>query len=484
MLDQPAVFVDLETTGTNPAYDRVTEIAVIETSAGDVVSEWSTLLDPGCTIPEYIQGLTGITNEMVEGQPRFAEVCENLFEALDGRLLIAHNARFDYGFLRNEFQRAGMRYQSPVLCTVKLSRTLHPEHRRHNLDTIIARHGLERVKRHRAMGDAQAMHAFVRHLYSAHPTDVVEDAISKVIKRQTLPPGLDAADLDTLPDTPGVYLFYDERDILLYVGKSVHLRSRVLSHFSGDHRSSTDARISQQVRRIETIETAGELGALLREAQLIKVRQPVYNRRLRRHKDLCAIQWDADNPNAKPPQVIQAGKLVPAELGRLFGVFRTRKIAQNTLRALAEENGLCLKWMGLEKGKGACFGYQLKKCRGVCIGEEAELQHRLRMYEALSALRLQTWPFEGAIGIRERCEESGRSEVHVVDHWCYMGSMTHDGTPNAPCDTSRVLLEGDAKPAFDLDTYKLLVRHLQKHPDLAFVETPDRIQCKSQTYSV
>ena len=137
--EAPLAIVDLETTGTHPARDRVTEIAVLEVNGFELAAEWSTLVNPETGIEPGIQALTGISNEMVAAAPRFAALAAELYERLDGRLLIAHNARFDYGFLRREFERAGLKYLSKTLCTVKLSRRLYPGHARHNLDSLIER---------------------------------------------------------------------------------------------------------------------------------------------------------------------------------------------------------------------------------------------------------------------------------------------------------------------------------------------------------
>ena len=150
MFDQHAVFVDLETTGTTATHDSITEIGIVEVDRGRYIGEWSTLINPGVSIPPMIQSLTGITNDMVALAPTFAEICRELHARLDGKLLIAHNARFDYGFLKNEFRRRGMSFNARVLCTVKLSRKLYPQHTRHNLDTLLERHGITCDARHLA----------------------------------------------------------------------------------------------------------------------------------------------------------------------------------------------------------------------------------------------------------------------------------------------------------------------------------------------
>ena len=128
MFDRSLVFLDLETTGATASVDRITEIGLIEVERGRFGGEWSTLVNPETRIPPFIETLTGISNDMVALAPTFAEVACELKARLDGKLLIAHNARFDYGFLRQEFQRLGVKFHSDVVCTVKLSRKLFPGH--------------------------------------------------------------------------------------------------------------------------------------------------------------------------------------------------------------------------------------------------------------------------------------------------------------------------------------------------------------------
>ena len=118
MLDQPLVFLDVETTGTNAVYDRITEVGLVEMERGRFVGEWSALVNPGVRIPSVIQAMTGITDDMVALAPAFEVIAPQLLARLEGKLLVAHNARFDYGFLRNEFRRAGLRYTSRVLCKI------------------------------------------------------------------------------------------------------------------------------------------------------------------------------------------------------------------------------------------------------------------------------------------------------------------------------------------------------------------------------
>ncbi len=139
MLAPAIAFVDLETTGTTPRGDRVTEIGIVRVVDGRVAEEWSTLVNPECPIPEEIQVLTGISNAMVRDKPTFSQLRRDVAARLEGHLFVAHNARFDYGFLKNEFRRVEMPFTADVLCTVRLSRRLFPEAAGHSLDSIIER---------------------------------------------------------------------------------------------------------------------------------------------------------------------------------------------------------------------------------------------------------------------------------------------------------------------------------------------------------
>ncbi len=451
------VFLDLETTGTNPVADRITEIGLVEVDASGKAVHWSSLVNPEVPIPSFIQGLTGISNAMVKDAPTFAELAPALHDRLQGALFIAHNARFDYGFLRNAFSEAGLPFKADVLCTVKLSRALYPGERKHNLDSLIERHALKADARHRALADADLLWQLWQKLKATLPAETLGAALQSLLQRPSLPSHLPTDALDAIPDTPGVYLFYGENDMPLYVGKSVRLRQRVLSHFNSDHKLYKDMRLSQQLHRIEVRQTAGEIGALLLEAQLVKDLQPVHNRLLRRQGDLCAWRLKEDDKGHTLPVLTFASEQDFGRADRLYGLFSSKRKAEAALRELAEAHQLCLLQLGLEGRVGSgkpCFNWQLKRCKGVCIGKEAESFHRARLEGALANLHVKVWPWPGAVGLVER--DGDRSDVHVVNNWCYLGTARSD-------DELWTLLEQQpSRPAFDLDTYKILSRALTR----------------------
>ncbi len=446
-LEHPLAIVDLETTGGHPAWDRITEIGVIEVERFEVTSEWSTLVNPGAGIPAPIQALTGITNEMVAAAPSFGSIAGELYERLVGRVFVAHNARFDYGFLRREFERTGLKFMAKTLCTVRLSRRLYAEHASHNLDSLIERHGIDCRARHRALGDADAVWQFLRIAAHEHGDEVLAVAARQVAKQATLPAHIDRAVIDAIPEAPGVYVFYGEAGTPLYVGMSRSLRSRVLQHFS----SRTPW--APQVRRIDWQCTAGELGALLREARLVKELEPAYNRKLRRAESVCGFAFDL-----KRLRLAHAHEIDGETLPYVYGLFRSRRDALQALRGLADEHGLCLQTLGFETPvrAGGCWRLQLGRCRGVCAGRENVHVHHGRLAEALARLKGVEWPHAGPLGIVERDARREAEEVHVVDRWCYLGSASSEAE-------LAELVEGSGNATrFDYDHYRILARHLGK----------------------
>jgi DNA polymerase-3 subunit epsilon len=266
-------FVDLETTGATGAQDRITEIGIVRVGP-EGVSEWSSLVNPETPISAFIEQLTGISNSMVAGAPRFAELAPKVRELLAGHLFVAHNARFDYGFVRHEFLRLGEVFRAPVLCTVKLSRKLYPEHHRHSLDTLIARHGLHVSARHRALGDAQLIHQFwTLHLTDAATQARLADAVDDLCAQTLLPPHLDAKLHDDLPEGRGVYVFYGHdttgREQVIHIGRTKTLRTRVLGYFSRRKPPpAAKAALAERVQRVECYPVADEAAAIALEASL------------------------------------------------------------------------------------------------------------------------------------------------------------------------------------------------------------------------
>jgi len=478
-LPQDLVFVDLETTGGSAAFDRITEVGIVRVRNGELVEEWSSLVNPERPIPTYVEAFTGISNEMVAGAPRFGQIAAAVRDKLQGAVFVAHNARFDYSFLRSEFLESDMNFSAKVLCTVKLSRRLFPEYVRHNLDAVMERNGLTCGARHRALGDARVLYDFWVKLRRDVEEPRLAAAVQTLLGAHTLPAHLPPSLLDDLPEGPGAYRFFGDDNVLLYVGRSNSLRSRVSSYFSAESADSKDRgladkdrRLSREVRRVDWVETAGELGAILREAEWIRIQKPLYNQRTKSSAQPHTLRGRTSPTPSGPVYRVQAVAIDGVEFADLmqcFGVFHSEKDARKAQSDIARAHQLCLKVMGLEDGAGSCFAYQVGKCRGACLGKEPLILHNTRLQLALSSLKLKTWPFPGRVALRERDSRGGMPEymqgtdLHVVDHWTYLGTARTE-------EELAELGSRESSAAFDVDIYRILVRYFAKHPKLDWLD--------------
>ncbi|MEJ4043875.1 excinuclease Cho [Erwinia sp. SLM-02] len=249
--------------------------------------------------------------------------------------------------------------------------------------------------------------------------------------------------IDDLPNLPGVYTFHGDSDSLpLYIGKSVNIRSRVMSHL----RTADEAKMLRQSTRISFITTAGELGALLLEAQMIKIQQPLFNKRLRKNRQLCALQLVNQRP-----QVVYAKEVDFSHTPNLFGLYANRRAALQHLQKIADEQQLCYGLLGMEPlsaGRG-CFRSALRRCAGACCGKESVEAHQQRLLAALEAVRVNCWPWPGAVGVIE--EGVNQKQIHVINNWLYLGSVSEIAEASALCT---------ALPGFDSDGYKILSKPL------------------------
>ena len=252
--------------------------------------------------------------------------------------------------------------------------------------------------------------------------------------------------IEDAPTGAGVYVFHgQEGDLPLYIGKSVNIRARLLSHL----RTPDEARMLRQTQRISHIRTAGEIGALLLEAQMIKAQHPLFNQKLRRNKQLCSLQM-----RQGVPEVVYSKDIDFASAPDLYGLFASRHAALDALRGIADQQRLCYAPLGLEKlppGK-ACFRAAIRQCAGVCRGDETAQAHSERLFTSLLALRVECWPYGDAMGLVERDDEL--TQIHVVNHWCYLGSA-------ATREQARQL--STVAAGFDADGYKILCRPVLTH---------------------
>ena len=469
LMETPLVFVDIETNGLSHIRGRVIEVAAIRvepTGNGPRITRvFNQLIDPETSLPDFITRLTGIRGEDLRGAQPFRQIAGELQDIMSGAVFVAHNVRFDYSFLKQEFKRVDKTFLPRQLCTVKLSRTLYPQHKSHKLESLISRHGFSFEKRHRAYDDALVLWQFLQHVHTEFPAAVLEAAVARQLKQPALPKGIEADLVKGLPDRPGVYIMQDELGKPLYIGKSINIRKRVLQHFGHDHDDSKEYKISQTVKHIEARETGGELEALLLESRLVKEMMPLYNRKLRKTQKLLVARQSVDAEGYIHVSLSEAAHLEPDSLSDILAVYDRRSRARSSLDDMQKLYDLCPKLLGLEKSARACFLHQLHKCRGACAGKEPAGIYNARLLGAFERQRIQDWPYSGPVLVQERfTEDSDVTSGVIVDKWCVIAEVSQQPY----CEpTSRSLTGANttdpASPGspgsgktFDLDTYKIL----------------------------
>ena len=458
--------VDCETTGTNPMRQRITELAVVVVDDGVVSETWSTLINPEQPIPEGIQQLTGITSSMVKDAPRFKNIADELMSLLEARVLVAHNARFDHAFLKNEFERAGVKYKTQQLCSVKISRNLFSEVKGHSLDAIIKRFDIAVSNRHRALDDANAVYEFFLHVSAFFSDSDIALTCKTLMSTPSIPCKIDPQLIANLPNTAGVYYFYDDKGKLLYVGKSINIRDRVKSHFQQDYRNAKDLKMAQQISQVDFQTTLSDFGAQLHESAEIKKLAPLHNRRLVKVQRAYYLDTKHDE-DGYLTIAIKPILLKNAITNAGIGLFRSQRQAQQAIQKLTREYGLCQQLTGLEsRTNRPCFAFQLKRCLGACCGKEKPKGYNFRLQKALSKYQLKVWPWHGPIVIEENPINQDKSpKYYVVKNWCiyeqtYSLDSASEKAKSLLNQESANCITDEKEEQFDLDEYMILCRFL------------------------
>ena len=397
--------IDIETTGGSYRLERITEIAVFIHDGTRIIDEYSSLINPERNIPYFITSLTGITNEMVEDAPKFYEVAKKIVEMTEGKVFVAHNARFDYSFIRQEFNMLGYNYKRPLLDTVALSRKLLPGHSSYSLGNLCNDLGIEINGRHRASGDAMATVRLLELLLERDRT-LKSGSLIKNRKASKLHPAFDVSRIDDIPEEPGVYYFHNEEGEIIYVGKSRNLFQRVNTHLS-NNTSARAMEMRSMTAGISWEPTGSELIALLLESTEIKKRKPLFNRAQRRTGYSWGIySYTDDNGYIRFDCRNVSDKAVPLAL------FNSRDNARGKLVQIISKYNLCQKLCGMYDTDGPCFHHQVSLCRGACRGEEAPSEYNQRALMALDEFIFR----ERNFFIIDRGRESEeRSAIKIVN---------------------------------------------------------------------
>lgn len=452
MLKREITFIDVETTGINPYHDRVIEIGALRVSNGKIVKTLSSLVNPKRHLNTFISNLTGIRDRDLLNAPEFAEIADELITLMEGSVMVAHNAGFDYSFLRNEFIRCDRELKTDLFCSVRVSKILFPEHKRHGLDYIVTRFNLQVKNRHRAFDDAMLIFHFFENISNLFEPEILSNAFAK----SRLTPNVNEEPIDAnepiekLVKGPGVYIFYDQEGHVLYIGKSVNVENRVKSHFY----AKNEKHMTRKVKKVEVIATAGELGAMIRESMLIKKAYPMYNSQLRHQSAMIVLKKSFNKQGYLTLQLQEVDSIELTDLGNLFGIFKSKKQAETILTNICRNKRLCQKLTGLDNNKSACFNYYLGTCLGACMGEEAVDSFNQRLLDALDDYSIDSWPYDGPIMITET--SNNIIERLLIDHWCVVKS-------DIPKELGLEMADASGY-RFDFDIFKIIRKYLRnKH---------------------
>ncbi len=365
--------IDIETTGGSARLEKITEIAVYLHDGEKITGEFVSLVNPERNIPYFITNLTGITNEMVEDAPCFYEIARTIVELTQGRTFVAHNARFDYSFIRQEFKSLGFNFKRNLLDTVSLTRKLFPGHRSYSLGNICRDLKIEINGRHRAAGDALAtVRLFELLLRKDSEINGVRSNLMKNTRLSKLNARLNISKIENIPEEPGIYYFFNENGDLIYIGKSRNLKQRISTHLSNNS-TSRAMEMRDLIADIDWDMTGSELIALLRESFEIKDNKPYFNRAQRR----SSFQWGIYTFTDKKGYFNFKYGLIDQD-DEPLSVFTSKEKVKARLISLTEAYNLCQKLTGLYETDGPCFQYHVGICKGACCGKEKPGQYNER----------------------------------------------------------------------------------------------------------
>lgn len=445
--------IDVETTGGQARFERITEIAIVVHDGERVVDTFTTLLNPERNIPWSITQLTGISDDMVAHAPRFFEVARQIVELTEEAIFVAHNASFDYGFVREEFARLGYEYTRKQLCTVRLARKVFPGLPSYSLSNLKKHFGIYAERSHRALDDTLAtVEIFERILAAQEGAKSVRHLVHHGVREAKLPQNITLERLHALPETCGVYYLHDERGEVMYVGKSLNIRKRMFEHFAdqtpkGEKLRSGVADISFEV-------TGSELVALLLESAEIKRLQPRVNRAQRIKTFSGCIFTYTDQSGYR---CLAAGKRTLRNARQFDPIADYPKIdsARAHLQSLARQFELCDKLCNLDFRESACFHHAIKQCRGACVGEENPESYNERVEQVLAALHRG---LSGNFFIVENGRSEGEKAVVAVQNGTFSGFAYVDAdAPQHP----EYLLENVTSPGADPDAPRIIRGYLE-----------------------
>jgi len=365
--------VDIETCGSKFAFQkgRIIDICILVHDGISVIDKFSTLINPECHISGFFTNISGITNEMVKDAPKFHEVAKDILAYTEGKIFVAHNSSFDYNFIKDEFSSLGFKFKRDTLCTVKLSRKLMPGKRSYSLGNLCESIGITIHNRHRAEGDAIATAQLLDILLQlkTQSKEYKSKTVSQIMTTRI--ESIKKYILDKIPESCGVYYFLDKEGRIIYIGKSVNMYNRALSHYNSDLKKSRA--MLNELTNVDFVETGSELISLLMESDEIKKHKPLYNRQ--RKKDVFTHNIDVFTNE----EGIINFDIVPYDESEKSLLSCTNySSARERLESWIESKQLCMRYCGLSSEESVCFNHQIKKCNGICAGKESVEDYNYR----------------------------------------------------------------------------------------------------------
>ena len=417
------VVVDLETTGTSPTQDAITEFGAVKVRGGEVLGEFQTLVNPRVPIPAVISMLTGITNAMVADAPPIGAALPAFLEFAAGTVLVAHNARFDIGFLKAATLRLGAGWPNPtVLDTVHLARQLvtRDEAPNHKLSSLARLFRAATTPDHRALHDARAtvdvLHGLIARVGTLGVTSLEElVGYSRQVPQAQRRKRYLAEDL---PHAPGVYLFKDGAGRVLYVGTSVDIRTRVRSYFTAGEQRRRMGEMVRLAESVTPIVCATTLEAQVREIRLIAAHKPPYNRRSRHPEKAVWIKLTVE-----PFPRLSVVREVRGDKGAYVGPYGSRDAAREAVAALHDVIPLrrCLTRLSPTKVTPACALAEMGRCGAPCTGAQSLAEYAALVAQVRTALESDLEPVVSALeermsalSTRERFEEAGAVRDRMI----------------------------------------------------------------------
>lgn len=369
--------IDIETCGGKyiNGSGKITEICILIHNGVQVVDKFTSLVNPECYISGYYTQITGITNAMVADAPKFYEISKQIVTLTANCVFVAHNVSFDYNFVKNEFAALGYNYNREQLCTVKLSRKLLPGFESYSLGILCDGLSISNSARHRAEGDAVATAQLFDILLNAknNSSEYAQIPLTEIC---TSAKKLRPLILEQTPPLCGVYYFMNEADEIIYVGKSINMYQRAVSHFASKE-AKTRLMISE-LHSVKHVATGSEGVALLLESNEIKALKPKYNRLRKTENFTHSINYKTNVDGIITLSVTTINKTM-----NTLGAFGNASKAKNYLELLLDEYNLCQTYCASTNGTSMCFNHQIKKCNGICVGEESVEEYNARVQKII-----------------------------------------------------------------------------------------------------